>query len=284
MRTFKRFAILMASATIACLAASAQAKSWDKITIATEGNYAPWNFTDSSGKLQGYEIDLANELCRRMKAQCTLVAQDWDGIIPGLNAGKYDAIIASMGVTPTREKVVAFSIPYAKAPNGFIALKSGQLAKLPDSDHLFDLSVDEEAAKNEVNKMAPLLKGKILGLQGGSTAAAFADKYLKQYLEVREYKTDEAAALDLASGRVDIVMGNITSLRKSLTEPSMASMGFVGPRFSGGVIGKGTANVAVRKSDDDLKEKFDSAIESVNEDGTNLRLMQKWFGLNLMPQ
>ena len=69
------------------------------VRIATEGAYAPWNFTGPGRQLLGFEIDLANDLCRRMNARCTIVAQDWDSIIPGLTAGRYDAIVASMNVT-----------------------------------------------------------------------------------------------------------------------------------------------------------------------------------------
>ena len=71
------------------------------ITIATEGAYAPWNFTNADGKLDGLEIELANDLCARMKIKCTIIAQDWDGLIPSLKVGKFDVIMASMFITPT---------------------------------------------------------------------------------------------------------------------------------------------------------------------------------------
>ncbi|CAG9236727.1 Octopine-binding periplasmic protein [Paraburkholderia caribensis] len=258
--------------------------TWDKVTIATEGAYAPWNFMGPNGKLQGYEVDLANELCVRMKAKCDVVAQDWDGIIPALNAGKYDAIMASMGVTPERQKVVAFSVAYTQAPNGFMTLKSSPLAQMPDLNTLFNLSKDEGAARKEVAKLAPLLKGKVLGVQSASTAANFVDKYLKDYVEVREYKTIEQHNLDLEAGRVDLVMANITVLNKAVSQPDMKDATLAGPRFIGGVLGGGTTNVALRKRDTELKEKFDAAIKSVNDDGTNKKLMQKWFGLDLSPQ
>jgi octopine/nopaline transport system substrate-binding protein len=80
----------------------------DKIRIATEGAYAPWNFSGPNGTLEGFEIDLANDLCKRMSRECEIVAQNWDGIIPSLTAGKYDAIMAGMSVTPKREEVIAF--------------------------------------------------------------------------------------------------------------------------------------------------------------------------------
>lgn len=278
---FSTLAILLTSLACAQSALAAQ-KTWEKVTVATEGAYAPWNFTDPDGKLNGYEIDLTHELCNRMKVKCDIVAQDWDGIIPGLNAGKYDAIVASMGVTPAREKVVAFSAPYTQAPNGFMALKSSSLAALPDSNKLFNLSLDEGAAEKEIAKLRALLKGKTLGVQSASTASNFVDKYLKDVVEVREYKTIEQHNLDLEAGRVDLVIANVTVLNKAVTS-DMKDAALVGPRFVGGVLGGGTTNVAMRKDDVELRAMFDKAIKSVNDDGTNRRLMQKWFGLDLSP-
>jgi octopine/nopaline transport system substrate-binding protein len=274
--------ILLASVVLAQPSFAAQ-KTWDKVTVATEGAYAPWNYTGPDGKLAGYEIDLTRELCNRMKVKCDIVAQDWDGIIPGLTAGKYDAIIASMGVTSAREKVVAFSVPYTQAPNGFLTLKSSPLAAMPDLNKLFNLSQDEAGAQKEIAKLRSLLSGKVLGVQSSSTAANFVDKYLKDVVEVREYKTIEQHNLDLEAGRVDLVMANITVLNKALSQPDMKDAMLAGPRFVGGVIGAGTTNVAMRKDDVELKGMFDKAIQSVNDDGTNRRLMQKWFGLDLSP-
>src|SRR3712207_8988020 len=89
----KLFRVLGLAALGAALAAgaSAQGKKWETVKIATEGAYAPWNFSTPQGKLDGFEPELAQELCRRMNVKCEVVAQDWDGIIPALNAGKYDA-------------------------------------------------------------------------------------------------------------------------------------------------------------------------------------------------
>jgi octopine/nopaline transport system substrate-binding protein len=279
---FSTLAILLTGVALA--QPSFAQKSWDKVTIATEGAYAPWNFMGPDGKLQGYEIDLANELCSRMKVKCNIVAQDWDGIIPGLNAGKYDAIMASMGVTPEREKVVSFSVAYTQAPNGFMTLKSSPLAQMPDLNKVFNLSQDEDAAKKEVAKLRTLLSGKVLGVQTGSTASNFVDKYLKDFVRVREYKTMEQHNLDLEAGRVDLVMANVTVLNKATTQPDMKDATLAGPRFVGGVLGGGTTNVALRKGDPELKAMFDKAIKSANDDGTNRRLMKKWFGLDLSPQ
>src|SRR5919199_1437746 len=101
---------------VATSGASAQEKT---VKIATEGAYAPWNFTGAGGKLEGFEIDLANDLCDRMKVKCEIVAQDWDGIIPALNAKKYDAIMAGMASTDERKEVLEFSRAYANDPNAW---------------------------------------------------------------------------------------------------------------------------------------------------------------------
>jgi len=112
------------SAVVLAVAASpVMAKEWGKIRIATEGAYPPFNFTDKAGKLQGFDVDIANALCAEMKASCTIVAQDWDGIIPALNANKYDAVIASMSITEERKKKVSFSGKYYTTPAKFVRKK-----------------------------------------------------------------------------------------------------------------------------------------------------------------
>ena len=114
---------VMASA-LAFGSAQAQGKKWESVKIATEGAYAPWNFTGPGGKLDGFEVELASELCTRMKVKCEVIAQDWDGIIPALNAGKYDAIMAGMNITDKRLEVVNFSQPYAATPHGWGVLRT----------------------------------------------------------------------------------------------------------------------------------------------------------------
>jgi len=104
------------------------AGDWSKIKIGTEGAYPPWNGTNAAGELEGAEIDLVRDLCARMNAECELVAQDWDGIIPALQNGKYDAIMAGMSITEERMQVINFSQGYANEPASFSVLKSSSLA------------------------------------------------------------------------------------------------------------------------------------------------------------
>ncbi len=114
------------------LAVAPTAHAEDVVRIATEGAYAPWNFSGPNGVLEGFEIDLAKDLCERLKVKCEITAQNWDGIIPSLTAGKYDAIMAGMSITPKREEVIAFSSPYAAAINSFAVMGDSDLADLPE--------------------------------------------------------------------------------------------------------------------------------------------------------
>ncbi len=97
-------------------APTAFAKDWKTVVIGMEGAYEPWNLTDSSGKIVGFEVDLVNDLCKRAGFECKIIAQDWDGMIPGLKAGKFDVIMDGMSITDERKKEIDFSKPYAVSP------------------------------------------------------------------------------------------------------------------------------------------------------------------------
>ncbi|MEQ9815249.1 MAG: transporter substrate-binding domain-containing protein [Azospirillaceae bacterium] len=123
-----RLSLLAASAAIATLAGGAAwAQLPETLVIATEGAYPPWNATLSGGTLQGFDVDLGVALCRELAIDCTFVAQDWSGIIPALQAGRYDLIIASMSITEEREEAVDFSNPYADIYRRFAVLADSPL-------------------------------------------------------------------------------------------------------------------------------------------------------------
>ena len=217
------------------------------ITIATEGAYAPWNFTNADGKLDGLEIDLANDLCARMKIQCTIVAQDWDGLIPSLTVGKFDVIMASMFITDKRLEVIDFTQPYAVDPSGFAVAKDSDLGQLADTAQKIRLE-DEAAANAAVEQLKPLLKGKIVGVQAATANLEFLKKYFADTVDIREYKTTEQHDLDLAAGRIDALFAQQTALAATLSKPEFAEYKIAGPGFLGGVFGRGTG-AGLRKED-----------------------------------
>lgn len=250
------------------------------ITIATEGAYAPWNFSGPNGTLEGFEIDLANALCERMKVKCEIIAQNWDGIIPSLTAKKYDAIMAAMSVTEARKEVIDFSIPYAAAINTMVVPVDGPLANLPGTGESYNLDTQAEAAKSRLAEVAAALEGKVVGVQGSTTASTFLETYLPG-VETREYKSTEEHNLDLVSGRLDAVLANATVLAASLETPEMKAVKFAGPMFSGGIFG--VTAVGLRKEDTALKAQFDEAIAAALADGTIKQLSEKWFGIDISP-
>jgi octopine/nopaline transport system substrate-binding protein len=268
---------------LSALAFSSGAQSQDKptaITIATEGAYAPWNFAGPDGKAAGFEIDLANDLCSRMKIKCTIVIQDWDGLIPGLTAGKFDAIMASMFITDKRLQVINFSRPYAIDPSTFAVGKTSALAK-SDLSGKFNLN-DEAAAQPMIDKMRPLLKGTVVGVQAATTNQQFLKKYFDGVIDIREYKTTQEHDLDLSAGRVDALFAQSTALASTLSKPEFESYTLAGPLFLGGVFGRGTG-AGIRKSDVALLAMFNDAIAAAIADGTIKTLSLKWLKADVTP-
>jgi octopine/nopaline transport system substrate-binding protein len=275
---------VLGAVTLSILVAASGAAAQEKtVKIATEGAYAPWNFTGAGGKLEGFEIDLANDLCARMKVRCEIVAQDWDGIIPALQAKKYDAIMAGMTITDKRQEVINFSIPYADTPSVFLTATNSPLAKLPGTGQALNLSTQQAAAEKAIEDLKPLLKGKSIGVQTSTIQANFADKYLKGTAEIREYKTTEQHDLDLAAGRIDAVFAGAAQIIGTLEKPDFKDYAVVGPSLTGGLLGAGIA-VGLRKDEANLKKAFDEAIQGAIKDGTIQKLSVKWFKTNITPQ
>ncbi|AWJ84204.1 amino acid ABC transporter substrate-binding protein [Azospirillum sp. TSH58] len=273
----KIVAALALGAIVAVAGTAAEAKEWKKIRIATEGAYAPWNATDPSGKLVGFEPDLALELCKRIKAECEIVAQDWDGMIPAIQQGKYDAIMAAMSITDEREKVIAFAGPYGTEPSMFGTMKNSPLAKATFPGERYDLSKDDPKAA--IAALADALKGKTVGVQTSTIQANFMEKLLPQ-VAVRTYDKLDNAGIDMAAGRVDAIFGDRSAVDAILKADAGNGMTLFGPAFARGVLGKGVG-VGLRKADGDLKELFNKAIAEANQDGTITKLSTQHFGYDI---
>lgn len=258
----------------------AAAKDWKKLTIATEGAFAPYNFTKPDGTLDGLEVDLYKDICARMKVECTMIAQNWDGIIPGLLAGKYDAIMAGMSATDKRKEVIAFSVPYASTGQAFAVMKGSDLESLPLQGELFNLLSNPEGAADAIEQLRPKFEGKTIGVQGSSIGAGFIKDKFGDIADVREYKATEQHDLDLSSGRLDMIMASPGYLKSTIDSNPDSGMIMVGPRFQGGILGNGSS-VGLRKEDTELKAMFDEALAAAKEDGTMKKLSEKWFGFDV---
>lgn len=266
-----------------CWAGGAMAQMPQKIRIATDGASPPWSQLKPDGTLEGFEIDFYPILCQRMGVQCEIVAQSFEGLIPALNVGKFDAIMASMSATAKRAEVIAFSVPYGATGNTFATVKGSPLEQLPGSGTVLSLSQDDASVARAIDAFRPLLQGKTIGVQTASVSAAFADRYLKDFATIREYKTTQEHDLDLLAGRLDAVVGGRTYLGAAMKQPGYDRLVLVGPNLQGGVLGRGVS-IGLRKSDTALKAGFDQAIQSAASDGTIARLSQKWFGFDITPR
>lgn len=245
---------IFAAAGFALVTLSGAAHAGMKIKIGTEGAYPPFNFKDASGELKGFDIDIAKALCAQMKAECSFVAQDWDGIIPALLAKKYDAIIASMSITEERKKKVDFTDKYYQTPAKFI--------------------VDKKSGIKDVSVAA--MKGKTIGAQGSTIHANFLqDKYKGSTIKL--YKTQDEVNADLAAGRLDALLADSAVMLDWLKKKEGACCTFVGPAFTEVKYFGVGAGIAVRKGEDKLREAFNKAIKAIIANGTYKKINDKYF-------
>lgn len=249
--------LLLAGMACTMMASSAIAKEWKEIVIATEGAYPPFNYMAADGSLQGFDVDIANALCAAMDAKCTLIANDWDGMIPGLNAGKFDAVVASMAITEDRAKQVGFSDRYYTTPLAVVVPKDSAITSLD----------------------AAAFDGKAVGAQGATTQGNYADDvYGKAGANVQLYPTPDEANADLVNGRLDAIVADKFLAAEWLKEGEGAQC----CKFLGDIPGSETeAAVAVRLKDDDLKQQFNAAIKKIREDGTYQTIVKKYFDFDI---
>ena len=242
------------------LLASGGIAAAQEIRIATEGAYPPFNFTQPDGKVAGLEVDLAHALCERMKRPCTVVAQEWDGIIPGLLAKKYDAIMATMNITPERAKAIGFSTPYMVVPAYFVA-----------------------PAKSTIDGSPASLRGKTIGAQVSTTHSRYVEKHLGSDATLKTYDTASNLLADLKAGRLDAAITTGATASDWVKGDGGKSVKLVGqPVIDAEVFGPGIG-VGLRKEDTALKQSFDEAIRAVVHDGTLARIAARYVDFNITP-
>ncbi len=255
----------------------------DKIKIGTEGAYPPWNNTDASGKLVGFEIELAWTLCRYIGQQCEIVQQDWDGMIPALVMRKFDAIMAGMSITPERQKTINFSQGYATEPATLAVMKGSSLESM-DTPATINLNRSGSDVKKTLKTITEALAGKTVCVQTATIHQTFLDSGDVGSVNVRTYKTQDEVNLDLASGRCDVALAAKASFT-DFAEKSGEQVVTVGPSFAGGAFGDGVGvgirkggDSAIGKRDAELLEKFNKAINQARKNGDISRIAIKWFG------
>jgi octopine/nopaline transport system substrate-binding protein len=249
----------------------------DNIKIGTEGAYPPWNAKDESGKLIGFEVELANFLCIYMEADCTIVEQDWDGMIPGLVMRKYDAIMAGMSITGERMKTINFSQGYADEVASLAVMKGSSLEGM-DTPKAINLSTGGGDVKKALKTLTAALAGKTIGVQTATIHQNFLESGDVGSIKIKTYKTQDEVNLDLAAGRIDAALAAAVAFT-DYAEKSGKPVVLVGPTFSGGAFGNGVG-VGIRKDDTDLLKRFNKAIDVARKNGKISELAIKWFGFD----
>ena len=259
--------------------------SAEKIKIGTEGAYPPWNSKDASGNLIGFEVELAQELCKIMKYECTIVEQDWDGMIPALVMRKFDAIMAGMSITDERKKTITFSQGYADEVASLAVMKGSSLEGM-DTPEGINLSLGGSDVKKALKTLTGALAGKTVCTQTGTIHQNFLESGDVGSVNVRTYKTQDEVNLDLTSGRCDIALAAAVAFT-DYADKSGKPVVLVGPTFSGGAFGNGVgvgirqaSDSAIGKRDAKILKDFNKAINKARKQGIISKLAIKHFGFD----
>ena len=245
---------LALSAVVLALTVGIASADMTKLKIGTEGAYPPFNNLTSDGKLVGFDVDIAKALCAEMKADCEFVTQDWDGIIPALQAGKFDAIIASMSITDERKEKVDFSNKYYNTPPAVAVLK--------------DSTISGSSVKD--------LAGKTIGVQGSTTHSNYVEATYKDS-DVKAYPTADEYKLDIVNGRLDAVVDDIIVLQEWLATADGACCKVAATITPDPSIHGLGAGIAVRKGETDLANKLNAAIDAIRANGKYKAINDKYF-------
>ncbi|AJX11954.1 ABC transporter substrate-binding protein [Burkholderia ubonensis] len=254
---------ILAAVTVALLAVSAgsaYAKDWTTVRFGVDASYPPFESKGPDGKVVGFDVDLGNEICARMKAKCVWIENDFDGMIPALKARKFDGVLSSMSMTPAREEQIAFSAKLFNTPTRLVAKKGSSL--MPD---------------------VKSVKGHRIGVEQGTIQETYAKTYWAPAgATVVPYQNQDQVYADLIAGRLDGALQDAVQADIGfLKTPRGKDFQFVGTDLDDPkTLGNG-AGIGLRKEDTDLKAKIDKAIGDMRKDGTYDKIAKKYFDFDV---
>ena len=251
----------MAIVAVACMSAVPQASNAEEglIKIAVEGKFPPFNYLDSNGDLQGFDVEIAKALCEAMKSKCEFVVQEWDAMIPGLLDSEYDAIVSSMSMSAERREQVAFTSRYYDSPSVLITTNGMVLASATPAD----------------------IKGRSLGVTLATAQEAYAKEFYADAL-ITVFGSSPELYQGLAEGEVDVILEDKLAAYDWLTNTKAGQCcGFRGDEIKNPTYFGDGAGIAVRKEDESLRKEFDAALAAITDDGTYNMINAKYFPFSI---
>jgi arginine/ornithine transport system substrate-binding protein len=228
------------------------------LRVGVEGANPPFNYVDQAGALAGFDVDVANALCQRLHMRCEFVQQNWDGMVPGLLMGKYDAVISSMSITDRRKQMMNFTDPYyAALPVRFVARKDAKL----------------EAT-------AAGLAHKRIGVQRATVQERLLRAKFPEAVPVL-YDSEEASEQDLSAGNLDLMIADQATLQGFLHSPAGHDFDLLGQAMNDPAITGSGAGIALRQEDGDLLTALNKALAAIKADGTYKKLEAKYFDFEI---
>ncbi|MFT7054221.1 MAG: lysine-arginine-ornithine-binding protein [Psychromonas sp.] len=245
---------------IAAVTASSMSFATETVRLGVEPGYAPFEIKKPDGSLAGFDIDLGNEICKRIEAQCSWIESDFDGLIPSLKAKKIDAILSAMSITPARLEEIAFSHKLYGTPARLVTAKGVEL-----------------------QPTAASLGGKRIGVFQGTTAETYAkEQWAVKGVDVVTYQSQDLVYADLINGRLDGAFQDAVAADDGfLKRPIGKRFQFSGPEVNNETYFGVGAGIGMRHEDSELKAKIDQAIDSMLADGTYSEIASQYFDFDI---
>lgn len=246
--------IALVAATALLIAGGAARADDPPLRMGVEGAYAPFNALGPDGKVHGFDIDFGEELCKRLQRRCEWIVVQWDGLIPALQAGKFDVLMSSVTMTPERREQVRFSEPYYFSYGLMIAPKDSRLQFTPES-----------------------LEGRAIGVQASTTHEHWLRERFGAAIAIHAYPSSDDMFLDFRNGRLDAVFAESVAMFPWMEQNGGAdAYKQIGPNITDPALGT-EMGIAVAKDNDALGEAIDKAIDAIVTDGTFRKIERRYF-------
>lgn len=229
-----------------------QVKQAGVLKVGLMGTYAPYNFLNDNKEIDGFDADIAKEIAKRLGVKAEFVAQEFSGMIAGLQAKKFDVVISQMTITDERKEQMDFTEPYiTNSVKIIVAEKNDTIMKLAD------------------------FKGKNIGVGLGTNDETYLRKTVLPEVgdfTIKTYDDVITSLKDLNAGRIDATINNMYALK-----PIVEKNGFK-IKAVGDPIKSDNAGIAVRKDNPEFRDALNEALKAMKADGTYKTIFVKWFG------